>query len=32
MDINFYSKYADFIVPLSEVYGMYSVLMCLSAK
>ena len=25
-------KYADFIVPLSEVYGMYRVLMCLSAK
>lgn len=25
-------KYADFVVPLSEVYGMYRVLMCLSAK
>lgn len=25
-------KYADFDVPLKEVYGMYRVLMCLSAK
>lgn len=25
-------KYADFVVSLSEVYGMYRVLMCLSAK
>lgn len=30
--INHDPKYADFIVPLSEVYGMYRVLMCLSAK
>ena len=25
-------KFADFDVPVSEIYGMYRVLMCLSAK
>lgn len=25
-------KYADFDVPMSEIYGMYKVLMCISAK
>lgn len=30
--INSNPKYADFDVPLKEIYGMYKVLMCLSAK
>lgn len=30
--INTDPKYADFDVPLKEIYGMYRVLMCLSAK
>lgn len=30
--INSDPKYADFDVPLKEIYGMYRVLMCLSAK
>ena len=25
-------KFADFDVPVSEIYGMYRVLMCLAAK
>ena len=31
-EINPDPKFSDFDVPLSEVYGMYRVLMCLSAK